>query len=61
MQATLSFRWKPAYEQKCDRLCEWFYVPDLTEEEIAGVLDGIYEAVPADLVGGVPPTAEAVS
>jgi len=50
IQATLSFRWQAAFEQKHDRLCEWFYVPDLSEEEITGVLDKVYGLVPADVV-----------
>ena len=61
MQATLAFRWQSGYRETSGRICEWFQVADLTAEEIAGVLDSIYEMVPADLVGGVPLEAEAVS
>src|ERR1035441_9061477 len=50
MQSTLAFRWRAAFEQKHSRICEWFLVPDLTEAEIVGVLDGIYGLVPADMV-----------
>jgi hypothetical protein len=52
MQATLAFRWPPAFEQKHNRICEWFRVPDLTEGAIAAVLGEIYGQVPADLAGG---------
>ena len=52
MQATLAFRWHPAFEQRYLQLCEWFQVPVLSEEEIIGVIDGIYKLVPADLTGG---------
>jgi hypothetical protein len=51
MQATLAFRWRPAFEQVHSRICEWFSVPDLLEEEIAGALDSIYRVLPADLTG----------
>jgi hypothetical protein len=54
MQATLSFRWHSAFEQKHNRVCEWFQVPDLTEDAIAAVLDEIYKQVPADLTKPVP-------
>lgn len=49
MQATLSFRWWPAFEQKHNRVCEWLKVPILPEREIAGVLDEVYRLVPADV------------
>jgi hypothetical protein len=55
MQATLAFRWRRTYERGT-RLCEWFLVPGLTEEEIAGVLDEVYGLVPVDLVDGTPAT-----
>lgn len=51
MQATLAFRWRPAFEQVHSRICEWFSVPGLLDEEIAGTLDGIYGMLPADLTG----------
>jgi hypothetical protein len=49
MQATLAFRWQAAFEQKHTRICEWFQVPDLTEDAIVTVLDEAYGQVPADL------------
>lgn len=49
MQATLSFRWRPAFEQKHSRICEWFQLPGLTEAAIVAVLDELYGQVPADL------------
>jgi len=49
MQATLAFRWPPAFEEKGGRICEWFAVPELAVEEITEVVDGIYRLVPPDL------------
>jgi hypothetical protein len=50
MQATLAFQWLPAFEQKHNRVCEWFRVPGLTEGEIVGVLNEIYGLVPANTI-----------
>lgn len=54
IQATLSFRWRAAYEQHHDRLCEWFTVPGLTEDAIVGALNEIYCLVPADMTDSAP-------
>lgn len=52
MQATLAFRWHPAFSQKYSRICEWFSVPAiLVVDEVVAVLAGIYRLVPADLRG----------
>ena len=51
MQATLSFRWWPAFEQKHIRICEWLQIPDLPAADIVGVLDEVYGLVPADVRG----------
>jgi hypothetical protein len=50
MQATLAFRWRSAFEQRSMKICEWFLVPGLTEDEIGHVLDEVYKLVPADTV-----------
>lgn len=50
MQATLAFRWRPAFSQKHSRICEWFSVPAiLTVDEVVTALAGVYRLVPADL------------
>lgn len=49
MQATLAFRWRPAYNETSGRICEWFAVHHLYVEEIARALDGVYRLVPPDL------------
>jgi hypothetical protein len=54
MQVTLASRWRPAFEQRFNRICEWFAVQDLKEEEIAALLNRIYGLVPADLSGDAP-------
>jgi len=50
LQATLAFRWPGAAEKRQNRICEWFAVPGLLEEEIAATLDAVYGLVPADLI-----------
>lgn len=54
MQASLAFRWRPPFDQKFNRVCEWFRVPDLGETGIAAVLDEVYGLVPVDLSLDVP-------
>lgn len=54
MQATLSFRWWPAFDQKHNRICEWLKVPGLPEKEIVGTLDEVYRLVPNDVRGDGP-------
>jgi hypothetical protein len=54
MQATLSFRWWPAFEQKHNRVCEWLQIPDLPVAEVVGVLDETCRLVPADVRGDGP-------
>jgi hypothetical protein len=62
MQASLAFRWRRAYE-KGNRICEWFLVPGLAEDEMVKVLDEVYGLMPPDLTGeasevGLPPGKE---
>jgi hypothetical protein len=49
MQATLAFRWYPAFEQKQSRICEWFRVPDLGSDEVVAMLEAVYGLVPPDI------------
>jgi hypothetical protein len=49
MQATLAFRWLPAYRETSGRISEWFSVPGfLTADEVVTVLGGLYRLVPPD-------------
>lgn len=48
MQASLAFRWWPAFEQKHNRVCEWVSIPDLSEAEVVAALTDLYQQVPPD-------------
>lgn len=61
MQATLAFRWLPAFDQKFSRICEWFVVPGVTAAQVTEILDEFYELVPVDLAGSVEAVPELVS
>lgn len=50
IQATLAFRWRPAYEQKHNRICEWFGVSGLAAEGVIETLDEVYGLMPPDLI-----------
>lgn len=50
MQATLAFRWPGAFGKYQNRVCEWFDVSGLMQDEIAAALDEVYRQVPVDQI-----------
>jgi hypothetical protein len=50
IQATLSFRWPPAFRKYQNRVCEWFDVSGVESDVVKTFLDEVYREVPVDLV-----------
>lgn len=57
IQATLAFKW-PAALIHARRICEWFLMSGVTQEDITEILNEVYKQVPADVVKAVPVSEE---